>query len=77
MLGPVLWFGGAAGEKIPTLGEKIARHTKPNAMRSWRYDCRIRERIRHGKAIVPVIVIAIVGIVLTEIVVHLECYLFR
>jgi hypothetical protein len=22
--------GGAAGEKIPTLGEKIARHTKPN-----------------------------------------------
>jgi hypothetical protein len=31
-LGPFLWFGGAAGEKIPTLGEKIARHTKPNAM---------------------------------------------
>jgi hypothetical protein len=31
-LGPFLWFGGAAGEKIPTLGEKVARHTKPNAM---------------------------------------------
>jgi hypothetical protein len=31
-LGLFLWFGGAAGEKIPTLGEKIARHTKPNAM---------------------------------------------
>jgi hypothetical protein len=26
-------FGSAVGEKIPTLGEKIARHTKPNAMR--------------------------------------------
>ena len=23
---------GLAGEKIPALGEKIARHTKPNAM---------------------------------------------
>lgn len=32
-LGPFLWFDGAAGEKIPTLGEKIARHTKPNGMR--------------------------------------------
>src|SRR5258707_2361950 len=31
LLGPFLWFGGAAGEKIPTLGKKIARHTKPNA----------------------------------------------
>jgi hypothetical protein len=31
-LGLFLWFGGAAGEKIPTLGEKIARHTKLNAM---------------------------------------------
>src|SRR5258708_15206634 len=27
-----LWFGGAPGERIPALGEKIARHTKPNAM---------------------------------------------
>jgi hypothetical protein len=27
-----LWFGGDAGEKMPALGEKIARHTKPNAM---------------------------------------------
>lgn len=31
LLGPFLWFGGAAGEKIPPLGDKIARHTKPNA----------------------------------------------
>jgi hypothetical protein len=26
------WSGGAPGERIPPLGEKIARHTKPNAM---------------------------------------------
>ena len=32
LLGPFLWFGGAPGEKMPLLGEKIARHTKPNAM---------------------------------------------
>lgn len=32
-LGPFLWFGAAPGEKIPALGEQIARHTKPNAMR--------------------------------------------
>ena len=31
-LGPFLWFGGAPGERMPGLGEKIARHTKPNAM---------------------------------------------
>jgi hypothetical protein len=31
LLGPFLWFGGAPGEKIPTLGEKIATHTKHNA----------------------------------------------
>src|ERR1700721_171561 len=31
-LGLVLWFGGAAGEKIPPLGDRIAQHTKPNAM---------------------------------------------
>jgi hypothetical protein len=31
-LGPFLWFGGAAGKRMPALGEKIARHTKPNAM---------------------------------------------
>jgi hypothetical protein len=30
-LGPFLWFGGAPGEKIPTLGEKVATHTKHNA----------------------------------------------
>ena len=32
LLGPFLWFGGAAGERMPPLGEKVARHTKPNAM---------------------------------------------
>jgi hypothetical protein len=32
LLGPFLWFGGIAGERIPPLGEKTARHTKPNAM---------------------------------------------
>jgi hypothetical protein len=31
-LGPFLWFGGPAGEKIPPLGNKIAKHTKPNSM---------------------------------------------
>jgi hypothetical protein len=31
LLGPFLWFGGVPGERIPPLGEKIARHTKPNA----------------------------------------------
>ena len=31
-LGPYLWFGGRAGEKIPALGERVARHTKPNAL---------------------------------------------
>jgi hypothetical protein len=32
-LGPFLWFGGIPGERIPPFGEKIARHTKPNANR--------------------------------------------
>src|SRR6266446_698809 len=31
-LGPFLWFGGAPGGKMPALGKKIARHTKPNGM---------------------------------------------
>ncbi len=31
-LGPFLWFGSAPGEKMPALGKKIARHTKPNGM---------------------------------------------
>jgi hypothetical protein len=31
-LGPFLWFGGAPGERMPALGETIARHTKPNGM---------------------------------------------
>jgi hypothetical protein len=32
LLGPYLWFGGRAGEKIPSMGDKIAKHTKPNAV---------------------------------------------
>ena len=32
LLGPFLWFGSAAGEKIPPLGDRIAKDTKPNAM---------------------------------------------
>jgi hypothetical protein len=31
-LGPFLWFGAPAGEKIPPLGNRIAKHTKPNRM---------------------------------------------
>lgn len=31
LLGPFFWFGGAPGEKIPALGEKLATHTKHNA----------------------------------------------
>jgi hypothetical protein len=31
LLGPYLWFGSAAGERIPAMGERVARHTKPNA----------------------------------------------
>jgi len=31
-LGPFLWFGGAPGERMPALGETVARHTKPNGM---------------------------------------------
>jgi hypothetical protein len=33
LLGPFLWFGGAPGERIPPLGEKVATHTKHNADR--------------------------------------------
>jgi len=31
-LGPYLWFGGDAGEKMPAMGDKVAKHTKPNAL---------------------------------------------
>jgi hypothetical protein len=27
-IGPYLWFGGRAGEPFPSLGERVARHTK-------------------------------------------------
>jgi hypothetical protein len=33
LLGPYLWFGGAPNEKIPSFGERVARHTKHNAQR--------------------------------------------
>src|SRR5262245_17978717 len=29
-LGPFLWFGGKPGQALPSLGEKIGRHTKGN-----------------------------------------------
>lgn len=29
-LGPFLWFGGLPGEKLPSLGNKTARHSKGN-----------------------------------------------
>jgi len=32
-LGPYLWFGGKPGERIPALGDKVARHSRPNAQR--------------------------------------------
>ncbi len=33
LLGPYLWFGSAPNERIPSFGEKVARHTKHNANR--------------------------------------------
>jgi hypothetical protein len=45
LLGPFLWFGAAPGEKIPSLGEKVATHTKHNAQ---------RERgLRPGHRVIP------------------------
>ena len=44
-LGPFLWFGGAPGEKIPTLGEKVATHTKHNAQGE--------KSVRPGHRIIP------------------------
>jgi hypothetical protein len=29
--GPFLWFGGAPGERMPSLGDKVAKHTKANS----------------------------------------------
>jgi hypothetical protein len=30
-LGPFRWFGGAPGEKLPPLGDRVVKHTKGNA----------------------------------------------
>lgn len=30
-LGPFLWFGSAPGESLPSLGDKLARHSKANS----------------------------------------------
>jgi hypothetical protein len=30
-LGPFLWFGGTPGEPLPSLGDKIARHSRGNS----------------------------------------------
>jgi hypothetical protein len=32
-LGPYLWFGGKPGERLPALGDKVARHSRRNAQR--------------------------------------------
>jgi hypothetical protein len=44
-LGPFLWFGGAPGEKIPALGEKLATHTKHNAQG--------KRGVRPGHRVIP------------------------
>jgi hypothetical protein len=30
-LGPFLWYGGAPGQPLPTLGDRVARHSKGNS----------------------------------------------
>jgi hypothetical protein len=51
LLGPFLWFGGAPGEKIPPLGEKVATHTKHNADRekSPRFGHRVVAKSRFDR----------------------------
>ncbi|SRR5216684_2073797 len=45
-LGPFLWFGGPPTQKLPALGDRIARHTKRNRMgtRSLRQNLRVIRR---------------------------------
>jgi hypothetical protein len=42
-LGPFMWFGGEPGERLPELGDRVARHTKGNAqgVKTERPDHRI------------------------------------
>ncbi len=40
-LGPFLWFGAGPGERLPALGDKVARHTKGNK------DGRKTDRLGH------------------------------
>lgn len=42
-LGPFMWFGGEAGERLPELGDRVAGHTKGNAhgVKTERPDHRI------------------------------------
>ena len=51
LLGPFLWLGGAPSEKIPPLGDKIARHTKHNAdrERSLRVGHRVVAKSRFSR----------------------------
>jgi hypothetical protein len=45
-LGPYFWLGGAPGEPIPSLGEKVARHTKGNSAgeKTKRHNIRVVNR---------------------------------
>ncbi len=45
-LGPFLWFGGAPGEGMPSLGDKIAKHTKANShgIKTMRQGIRVLPR---------------------------------
>lgn len=47
-LGPYLWFGGPVGERLPPLGDVIARHSKANSegFKGERPNHRIVKRAR-------------------------------
>ncbi len=47
-LGPFLWLGGPPSEKLPDLGERMARHTKADATgkKAERPDLRVVRRSR-------------------------------
>ena len=52
-LGPYLWFGGAPGEPLPSLGDKIARHTKADAagLKKERAGLRVVKRAEFQKLV--------------------------
>jgi hypothetical protein len=47
-LGPFLWFGGAPGQPLPRLGDKVARHSKAdsNGRKNARPNLRVVKRSR-------------------------------